>query len=594
MTSDQFRAFYTERLQEYSSQHAQVASRINLVSNLRIAVALFVIAALYLGFTYHLVFYAVPLLVLSFAILMQEHGKLFGQRAHLQNLMKVQSGELQRLDGQFSSFDSGALFINPAHPYTHDLDIFGDGSVFQYVNRSNTIHGKKRLAAALEKRLPSVDEIVHHQHGVRELGLKQNFCHEIQASGMELEETPFDRLQLASWLKVTPFVYNGKAFRVVLTVLPLATITLLILSFFLDGISPFFWLCALLQWGILAYHLKSVNHFHEFISNKKATLSRYARLFQVLSKERFESRKLTALQTNASKAFHELSTFSSLVKLLDARLNFLTNLFANSILMYDLNCIYRLERWKETHAPSLVHWLETMDEVELLVSLGVLHYNHPQFVFPEVNTNRNFHGVNLGHPLIPSAECVSNSISVDSRQAIVIITGANMAGKSTFLRTVGVNTVLALAGAPVCATTFDCPLIELRTGMRTADSLRDHQSYFFAELNRLKTIVEDLKAGRELFILLDEILKGTNSTDKQAGSIALVKQLIDYPSLVIVATHDLALGDLSLQYPGNVRNFCFEPSIIDDQLNFDYKLKEGIAQKMNATFLMRKMGIIPE
>jgi DNA mismatch repair ATPase MutS len=168
-----------------------------------------------------------------------------------------------------------------------------------------------------------------------------------------------------------------------------------------------------------------------------------------------------------------------------------------------------------------------------------------------------------------------------------------MAGKSTFLRTLGVNVVLALNGAPVCADKFDCPVIDIRSGMRTADSLKDHQSYFYAELNRLKSIVDELKEGKSLLILLDEILKGTNSTDKQAGSIALVKQLVDQKSLVIIATHDLALGDLEKTYPEKIRNFCFEPSIENDQLFFDYKLKSGLAQKMNATFLMKKMGIIP-
>jgi DNA mismatch repair ATPase MutS len=175
----------------------------------------------------------------------------------------------------------------------------------------------------------------------------------------------------------------------------------------------------------------------------------------------------------------------------------------------------------------------------------------------------------------------------------MIITGANMAGKSTFLRTLGVNIVLALNGAPVCSSSFHCPVISMRSGMRTADSLQDHQSYFYAELDRLKSIMDELRAGKPLLILLDEILKGTNSTDKQAGSIALVRQLLSYPCLALIATHDLALGDLEKEYPDRVKNYCFEPTIENDQLSFDYKLKQGLAQKMNATFLMKKMGIIP-
>jgi DNA mismatch repair ATPase MutS len=186
-----------------------------------------------------------------------------------------------------------------------------------------------------------------------------------------------------------------------------------------------------------------------------------------------------------------------------------------------------------------------------------------------------------------------NPIEIGPRSSVMIITGANMAGKSTYLRTVGVNLVLALNGAPVCATYFSCPLLQMRSGMRTADSLKDHQSYFYAELNRLKNIMEELRNDKPLLILLDEILKGTNSNDKQAGSIALVKQLLPHPCLALIATHDLALGELEKQFPGQITNYCFEANIENDQLSFDYMLKRGVAQKMNASFLMKKMGIIP-
>jgi DNA mismatch repair ATPase MutS len=229
----------------------------------------------------------------------------------------------------------------------------------------------------------------------------------------------------------------------------------------------------------------------------------------------------------------------------------------------------------------------------VLTSLGTFSFNNQDFVFSKLNDQRRLTANGLGHPMISVNERIVNDVTLNAKESILIITGANMAGKSTFLRTLGVNVILALIGAPVCAKEFDCPLVEIRSGMRTADSLKDHQSYFYAELNRLKSIVDELKSGKHLLVLLDEILKGTNSTDKQAGSIALVKQLIGYPSLVLIATHDLVLGELENQYPQQIRNYCFEPSIVDDQLSFDYKLKRGIAEKMNATFLMKKMGIIP-
>jgi DNA mismatch repair ATPase MutS len=200
----------------------------------------------------------------------------------------------------------------------------------------------------------------------------------------------------------------------------------------------------------------------------------------------------------------------------------------------------------------------------------------------------------LGHPLIHRNDRVVNDVMIGKDQRIQIITGANMAGKSTFLRSIGVNLILALAGAPVCAEAFSCSIVHLRSGMRAADSLKDHQSYFFAELNRLKNIMDELKKDKPLLVLLDEILKGTNSNDKLSGSLAMVKQLVPHPCLALIATHDLALGELSNTHPDAIKNFCFEANIENDQLHFDYKLKTGLAQRMNATFLMKKMGIIPQ
>jgi len=261
--------------------------------------------------------------------------------------------------------------------------------------------------------------------------------------------------------------------------------------------------------------------------------------------------------------------------------------------LYDLQCVYRLERWKYANAGSLKTWLDVVTKGEVLGSLATFSFNHPAFTYPSIHTALAIDGIAVGHPLIPGDECVPNDVLLDGDQSVLIITGANMAGKSTFLRAIGVNLVLALSGAVVCAKSFHCPIIAMRSGMRTADSLKDHESYFYAELNRLKTIMDELKNDKPLLILLDEILKGTNSTDKQLGSIALVKQLLQHPCLALIATHDLVLGALEKEFPAQLRNFCFEATIENDQLSFDYKLKPGLAQTMNATYLMKKMGIIP-
>jgi ABC-type multidrug transport system fused ATPase/permease subunit len=593
MTRTQLQLFYNERLASFRTQSAAVKKRIHIIANFRLIVAVLFVAAFYFGLSYYSLLYTLPVLLAVFVKLIQKHSQSFDKRTHLENLIRIHEHELKALDGDFSVFPDGAEFINTSHPYTHDLDIFGAGSLFQFVNRSTTHSGKKLLAERLSGHMPSVESIVDHQNAVLELSAKTDFRQEIQACGMETEELATDNLQLREWMTHSSFVYGKNLYRYLLIFFPVVTVGLLGLAFFVDGVTPFFWLCAIFQWGFLGFHLKKVNAFHQYISKKKNILERYSKLLRAIESHSFDSLLMTDLHRKAKNASDKLQSLASWVGAFDARLNSMTNLFSNSLLMFDLQCVYQLEKWKEENAGMLEQWLYSIRETEALCSLGTLTFNNADFRFPKVNNNQILSATELGHPLIAATERVTNGIELNSTGSILIITGANMAGKSTFLRTIGVNVVLALAGAPVCAHDFNCPLISIRTGMRTADSLKDHQSYFYAELNRLKSIVDELKAGKELLILLDEILKGTNSTDKLAGSIALVKQFLDQPALVLVATHDLALGNLEKEHATRVRNFCFEPSIENDQLSFDYKLKTGLAQKMNATFLMKKMGIIP-
>ena len=593
MKRSELAAFYQSKANNFNAALEKIKEKIRVVSNLRVIVAIGFIAALYFGLTYQDLLYALPVLLLIFVVLVRNHGRMFDTKTHLENLISIQKNELAALEENFHSFPKGEEFIDPHHPYTHDLDVFGDGSLFQFINRSSTRSGRELLAKRLSAPPDHIQSILQQQEAARELATKTDFRHEIQAAGMEVEELPGDRQQLRRWLSHRPFLYGKKIYKIILYIFPAITLILLALSFFVDGVSPFFWLCAILQWGFLAFHLKKVSAFHQDISNKKNILAKYARMLKSIEQGTFTSSLMQAIHSRSKNANAKVSALASLAGAFDARLNAMTNLFVNSLLMYDLQCVYRLEKWIDEHATSLDAWFDTIHETEVLCSLGTFSFNHEEFTYPQLNTERRLEAIALGHPLIIDHERVVNDVVLDKDKSVLIITGANMAGKSTFLRTLGVNVVLALAGAPVCARKLDCPLIAIRSGMRTADSLRDHQSYFYAELNRLKSIVDELKTGKELLIMLDEILKGTNSTDKLAGSVELVRQLVAHPSLVLVATHDLALGNLEKEYPQRIRNYCFEPDITNDQLSFDYKLKPGLATKMNATFLMKKMGIIP-
>lgn len=586
-------SFYKKRSEQFAAALDAEKKTINNISNLRLATALCFLVVTYFAFTQIILLIGSFLLLIAFVLLVQRHSRSFEQKTHLENLVRINDHEAKSLIGDVAGFASGVEFIDPHHPYSHDLDVFGEGSLFQNVSRCNTIRGKGRMATRLSDAVLDADEILTNQIAIKELSEKTEFRQHFQAAGLEMNEQPHDYDELIAWLKVPSILYTKEWFKILLYALPAATLLCIAGAFFIPLLKPLAILLAISQWGILGLYIKRVNAFHEFISRKKTILEKYARLLHFLQTESFTSPMMQKLTTSAKEADVKVKALASLVSSFNARLNAMTNLLVNSLLMFDLQYVYRLEKWKDENASNLKIWLEAISEAEVLCSFGTFSFNHPSFVFATIEKEMVIDADDLGHPLIVANECVSNDLQIDKQQSIVIITGANMAGKSTFLRSMGVNLILALNGSVVCAKKFHCPVIQMRTGMRTADSLKDHQSYFYAELNRLKSIMDELRLDKPLFILLDEILKGTNSTDKQLGSIALVRQLLLHPCLALIATHDLTLGDLENEHPHQVRNFCFEPMIENDQLSFDYKLKPGLAQKMNATYLMKKMGIIP-
>jgi hypothetical protein len=593
MNQKQLISFYDERRTKFIALLEAVNAKINIISNARIITALIFIVLVYLAFSEIYLSFLAFVFVIIFAVLVQRHSKLFEEKVHFENLKKVNTWEMQALMGDLSSFASGSEFVDTLHPYAHDLDIFGESSLFQSINRANTIDGKNEMAKLLLSPLDTTEEILARQNAARELTADVDFRQHLQAAGLEIKEQKHDRAQLLEWLRQPAILYSKPYVKAVLIIVPILTVSCVFATFFVSTVKPLAILLALGQWAVLGFYIKRVNAFHEYISQKKSILEKYAHILHFLQGGEFTSPLLRDITVQATKADIRIKSLASRVSAFNARLNAMMNLVVNSLLMYDLQCVYSLEEWKSKNSANLKLWLDVISRSEVLSSMGTFSFNHPSFTYPTIEESLTIEAHDLGHPLIPEDENISNDVSIGNSQTIIIITGANMAGKSTFLRSLGVNLVLALSGAVVCARSFHCPVINIRTGMRTADSLKEHQSYFYAELNRLKAIMEDLRSDKPLVILLDEILKGTNSRDKQLGSIALVKQLIPHPCLAVIATHDLALGELERDYSNKIKNFCFEATIENDKLSFDYKLRPGVAQQMNATYLMEKMGIIP-
>ncbi len=319
-------------------------------------------------------------------------------------------------------------------------------------------------------------------------------------------------------------------------------------------------------------------------------------LLRFIEEKEFKSALLCELQNKITQPISAGKLFLQLKKLVEQfeyRQNILVGFALNSLLLWDIRCVYKLWNWHNQHHKKLTDWLEVISEIDALISLANFAGNHPNFVFPEINDNDFiYRATSLGHPLLRENKRVCNDFEIDGWSKVMIITGANMAGKSTFLRTVGVNLILARTGAPVCAEKMVFTPIEIYTNMRTTDSLLKDESYFFAELKRIKGVLEWLQRGEHIFVILDEMLKGTNSVDKLNGSKALLRKLVQFKSFSLIATHDLKLSEMDTEFPMQVFNKCFEIRIENDELVFDYKLYNGVTKTMNATFLMKKMGII--
>jgi DNA mismatch repair ATPase MutS len=267
------------------------------------------------------------------------------------------------------------------------------------------------------------------------------------------------------------------------------------------------------------------------------------------------------------------------------------SLLLNGLFLFHVHILYALEKWKQKNGEHVMPWLQLLGEVEALNSFGNLSFNNPGFCQPKVSESELMITENMGHPLIRREKRINNSISF-AEHRFVILTGSNMSGKSTFLRTLGINLILARAGSNVCADTFSFYPYAVHVSMRITDSLQDSESFFYAELKRLQGIIHQLQAGEKTFIILDEILRGTNSNDKHNGTIGLIRKLVAANACGIIATHDLTVSKLAEENNGYISNKCFESEIINDELTFDYKLKDGVCTRLSASFLMKKMGVI--
>ncbi|MDQ8014421.1 MAG: DNA mismatch repair protein [Flavobacterium nitrogenifigens] len=587
---------YPDNVAKYSELYNKTNKKYNSISLLRLlSIFLFLTFMFYYIKTDQILY--VILAVLSFAgfiFFMRIHSKVSFQRLLAETLLKINKNEIAFLKREKTPFENGAEFIDFHHPYAYDLDIFGDHSLFQNLNRTASFIGKKTLAELLLHTLPET-EILENQEAVNELKSKIDWRQEFQALAILSQDSKQSYEAIKHW---TSFTNNSlpKVLVALSFILPLTFFGFLAAYFITSKtiILSYLTYVFIANLIVLGRAVKRIQSEIAKADNVANIIKQYSLLIEKIERESFQSKKLRHLQEQLNfknaKASQHLKQLSELFSRMDTINNFVTATLFNGTFLFNLHVLKALLKWKEDYASEMNHWVSIIGEIEALSSLANLAYNNDDFVFPEINSDYKIEFKNLSHPLLNPATRVGNDTQFYP-QSFVILTGSNMSGKSTFLRSLGINMVLSGIGSVICASEAKVHPLPVLVSMRLSDSLSDSESYFFAEIKRLKQIMDALE-NRPAFVLLDEILRGTNSDDKRNGTIEVVKKIISKKAIGAIATHDIEVCLTTNEYPEILTNQCFEVEIQNNDLHFDYKLRNGICKNKSATFLMQKMGVI--
>lgn len=587
---------YQNKVAQFTEALEKINAKYNTISILRL---LSIFLCLFFLFYYNKtseIGYVVSAFVsfVGFVVLMRIHSGLSFRKQLASALLTINNNEISYLKREKIPFENGVEFNDFHHPYAYDLDIFGANSLFQNLNRTATFIGKKTLAQQLLI-LNSNEAILENQEAVNELKDKIDWRQEFLALATISQDSKSAYDSLLHWnrIKKTPL---SKVLLTLSYVMPALFLGLFIAYFTTDKniFLAYLTYVFIANTMILGMAIKRIKTEMAQSENIDKIIKQYGLLVQQIETETFQSKKLQDLQQqlifNNAKASQHLKALSELFSSMDTVANLVVATLFNGTFLYHIHVLKALLKWKENYSKELEDWMNVIGEFEMLNSLGNLAHNNSGFVFPEINSVHKISFSDLGHPLLDPATRVGNDTHFYP-QSFVILTGSNMSGKSTFLRSLGINMVLGGIGSVVCASEATIHPLPVLVSMRLSDSLSDSESYFFAEIKRLKQIMDVLEE-KPAFVLLDEILRGTNSDDKRNGTIEVVKKILAQKAIGVIATHDIEVCLTTNAYPEILTNQCFEVEIRDNELYFDYKLRNGICQNKSATFLMQKMGVI--
>ena len=590
--------YYQKQIDHYTARLKQIKKRRNLITLAKLLTFGYMIFLIYLLINHS----TQPLLLLGigailvFIFLTLWDSQIIYRQHLIEELLRINTLESDYLAGNFSALDQGERFNDPAHPYAHDLDLFGEDSLFQHLNRTVTFSGTQKLVSWLLS-LSKDPEVIHsRQQAAEELCAEPEWCQHFRAAGALHPTQALDAVILKSGPTESPFFSKHSTVRLILWIAN----TIVIVSWAVTSFTPLPFsislVLSLLQLSALALYIKKINAYHQRLNLFLKTISNYLPLVRLIHDQSFRSPYLQKIRhslfTPESNSLQALTQLHRIQNSLDQRGNIVIAFILNGLYLKDFHTLLRLDHWRKKYGPDIETWTDVLSEADALISMANYRFNHPAYCLPVICQDRLLDTEEIGHPLLKSERNVTNYFSIRSLHQIAIVTGANMAGKSTFLRTIGVNLILAQSGNVVCSRYFAFQPMTLFTSMRTTDSLSKDTSYFHAELLRLQQLVNIAQQEDKVFIILDEMLKGTNSVDKLNGSLAFLKRILSYPISGLVATHDLALGELADDFPEHFFNVCFEIVHSGSQITYDYKLHPGISSNMNASILLKQMGLI--
>ena len=591
------RKYFSDRINELLAQARRLESRATRLAVLRIAIFL----SGTIGFIYFIndrdwqsgILVLLGAVVL-FLIALKRHLKVRFQWRHKELLIDINKDELKRLDMELQDFPEGNDYKDQNHPYTSDLDIFGSNSLFQLLNRTTSFLGENLLVDRLKSGLEK-NQIPEYQKAVHELVEKPDWSQKFIALGNHEKVNNEEISRLIDWSRKAPRLLGHTILRAFSFLLPAAVLILLFSAWYFNltyyiALPPI--LANILILGKYnSYAKETVEDTFSSIAVLKVFKHQMSAIAELSPESNLLKQYTGRIKDENQSAEKSIARLQYLLSQLEARTNML-HIFFNMTLLLDVHWLYSLEKWRKQHGENLNKWMEAIAEFEYLTSLSATSFANPAWAFAKLSDEKYcFKAKGLGHPLLRSDKSITNDFSLVSSEEVVLLTGPNMAGKSTFLRTVAINIVLARMAAPVTARSIMIdPDMQVFTAMRVADALSENVSSFYAEIYRIGQLLDLIKSGEQVLFFLDEILKGTNSADRHKGAEGLIKQLIELQASGFVSTHDIELGELTQELHA-VHNYSFESIIEGNEISFDYKLRDGICQSFNACALMRQMGI---